>query len=346
MSDLRILVTVPKDREDGNWMKTFITDRVKKEMEGLGEFIFVDHALTKEELRDALVDIDIVMSGWGTLKYDEEVLSKANRLKLIAHTAGSVVPLVTDALYDKGIIVLSGNPVFAESVAEATLCYIMCSLRSIKYFTMRPDFKWRGPGEDSEKGIMDRTIGIVGFGMIAKYFLKMLEPFHVTKKIYSNYITDEEAAKYGATVATLDEIFETCDIISVHSGLNAKNWHLINEEHLKKMKDGALIVNTARGAVIDEQALIRELQTGRIFAALDVYEIEPPPEDSPLYELPNALCLPHVGGPTFDRRQFVTLALLRDIKKWLNGETDLECQIKREYAANMTKEGYKPENKK
>lgn len=342
MSDLKILVTVPTTKENGLWMETFFTEKVRKEMEGLGEFIFVDHDLSPEELRDALVDIDIVMTGWGTLKYDEFILSKANKLKIIAHTAGSVQPLVTEAIYEKGITLLGGNPVFAESVAEATLCYIMCSLRSIKYFIMRPEFKWRGPGEDSEKGIMDRTIGIVGYGMIAKYLLKMLQPFHVTAKIYSSYITDEEAAKYGATVATLDEIFETCDIISVHSGLNAKNWHLIKEEHLKKMKDGALIVNTARGAVIDEEALIRELQTGRIFAALDVYEIEPPPEDSPLYTLPNAFCVPHIAGPTFDRRQYVTLALLRDIKKWLNGETDVECKIELEYAKNMTVEGYKP----
>lgn len=335
MQKLKILVTIPDFQT--KIMETFFTDRVRKQLDELGEVIYSNnnHPYTKEELCNALEDIDIVFAGWGTLKYDEEVLAKANKLKVVAYTGGSVHPIVTDALYDKGIVVLSGNTVFAESVAEATLCYIMCSLRNIKHFILK-DSGWKEADEVSEKGIMDRTIGIVGYGMIAKFFLKMLEPFHVTKKICSSYITEEEAAKYGATVATLDEICESCDIISVHAGLNEKNYHLIKEEHFKKMKDGALIVNTARGAVIDEQAMIRELQTGRIYAALDVYEREPLPDDSPLRTMPNVHCFPHIGGPTFDRREYVTMALIKDIKKWMNGETDLECRIVKSYAANMT----------
>ena len=343
MEKLKIYVAIPRNKT--LIYNRFFTEKVRNQLETLGIVTYCEQNenYTPEQLRDAIEGYDIVFCGWGTLKYDEIVLAKADSLKLIAYTGGSVAGLVSDALYEKGITLLSGNPVFAESVAECALCYMMCSLRSIKHFTIRPEYTWRRDDEDSEKGIMDRTIGIVGYGMISKYLLKMLEPFHVTKKIYSNYITDEEAAKYGATVATLDEIFETCDIISVHSGLNAKNYHLIGEDQFKKMKDGALIVNTARGAVIDEQAMIKELQTGRIYAALDVYEQEPLPEDSLLITLPNALCLPHVGGPTIDRQEYVTLKLIDDIKKWMNGESELECKIEKSYAANMTREGFKPQ---
>ncbi|MBR5236493.1 MAG: hydroxyacid dehydrogenase [Clostridia bacterium] len=342
MERLRILVTVPKCHADV-WRR-FLTDRVLKEMHELGDVVYneLDRPYTPEELRDALVDIDVAVASWGTLRFDEEVLSKANRLKIIAYAAGSVASLVSDAIYEKGILLLSGNTVFAESVAECTLCYIMCSLRNLRHFFMTPERPWRTGDEDAEKGIMDRTIGIVGYGMISKYFLKMLEPFHVKKKIYSGHITEEEAAKYGATVATLDEIFETCDIISLHSGLNEKTYHMIQEKHLKKMQDGALLVNTARGAIVDEEALIRELQTGRIYAALDVFETEPLPADSPLLTMENVICLPHIGGPTVDRGEYVTLKLIDEIKKWQNGETEFECEIKKSYAANMTKEGYKP----
>lgn len=341
MDKLRILVTTP--HYNTQFMETFFTKRVREQLDEIGEVIYhdLDHPYTPEELRDALVDIDIAITGWGSLRFDEEVLSKANRLKIVAHTGGTVQNLVSDALYKKGVMVLSANPVYAESVAEACLCYMMCSLRSIKYFALDGP-GWRGNDEDSEKGLMDRTVGIIGFGMIAKYLMKMLQPFHVTIKICSEYATPEAVAQYGATVVDLDEIFETCDIISVNEPLNPKTYHMVKEEHFKKMQDGALIVNTARGAVIDEPAMVKELQTGRIFAALDVYEVEPLPDDSPLRTLPNVLCLPHVGGPTFDRREYSTMALIRDIKKWMNGETELECQISQSYAANMTIGGYKP----
>lgn len=341
MEKLRILVTIPNYQTQ--MMETFFTDRVRKQLEEIGEVIYsdIDHPYTKEELRDALEGIDIAIACWGTQKYDEEVLSKADRLKIVAYAAGSVQPIVTDTIYDRGILLLGGNPVFAESVAEATLCYIMCSLRNIRYFTLNGP-GWRREDEDSEKGIMDRTIGIIGFGMIAKYFCRMLKPFHVNIKICSEYATEEAAAAYGATTASLDEIFETCDIISVHEALNPKTYHMIREEHFRKMQDGALIVNTARGAVIDEEAMVRELASGRINAVLDVYEKEPLDDASPLRTMPNVLCLPHIAGPTFDRREYVMLALIRDIRKWMNGETDLECRIEKSYAANMTREGYRP----
>ena len=332
---MKILVTFPQ----GVVHDTFFTDRSKKSLEELGEVIYnpYDRQYNKEELQEALAGVDIVMTGWGNIQLDEEVLQKADQLKIVAHTGGTVADLVSDALYQKGVTVISGNPTFAESVAESCVCYTMCALRRLEEsMKIVRDGGWKKADYYNE-GIMDRTIGLVGFGAIAKKFAKMLTPFRVKIKVYSSYLTKEEAATYGATVASLDEIFETCNVISIHSGLNPKTYHMVKEEHFKKMKDGALIVNTARGAVLDEEALIRELQSGRILAALDVFEQEPLPLDSPLLTLKNAMLIPHMGGPTIDRREYVVFQLIEDIQSVLKGETDgVEGIITADYAKNMT----------
>lgn len=333
---MKILVTSPV----GYTRDTFFTDRSKKMLEELGEVEYnsYDRMFTPEELKDKLEGVDALITGWGTPSLTEDVLEKADQLKVVAHTGGTVASLATDTVYDRGIIVLSGNPVFAESVAESCVCYAMAALRDIpKYSNLVRAGGWR-TDDFYNAGIMDRTVGIVGFGMIAKFFAKMLQPFRCEIKIYSSYLTQEEAAKYNATVVPLNEIFETCDIISVHSGSNPKTFHLVGEEQLKKIKDGALLINTARGAVIDEEAMIRELETLRFKAALDVFTKEPLDADSKLRYLPNVLAIPHMGGPTIDRREYVTLALAKDIKEFTEGKKDgFYCQISEAYAKNQTR---------
>lgn len=333
---MKILVTSPT----GYVKDTFFTERSRNMLEELGEVEYnpYDRHFTPEELRDKLEGVDVLVTGWGTCALTEEVISKADKLKMVAHTGGTVATTATDAVYDRGIIVLSGNPVFAESVAESCICYAMAALRDIpKYDNLVKFGGWRDADYYNE-GIMDRTIGLVGFGMIAKFFAKMLQPFHCNIKIYSSYLTQEEAAKYNATVVPLNEIFETCDIISVHSGSNPKTFHLVGEEQLKKIRDGALLINTARGAVIDEEAMIRELETLRFKAALDVFTKEPLDPDSKLRYLPNVLAIPHMGGPTIDRREYVVMALARDIKEFKEGKKDdFYCQISAAYAKNQTR---------
>lgn len=337
---MRILVAIPNEYRC--LKERFLPTEVIEELEKLGEVIYnpLNRPYTTEELRDALVDIDVLFAGWSTVDIDNEVISKANRLKVIASATGSVAH-IKDEIYEKGIIVLSGNSVFAESVAEATVCYMMNSLRDNKYFIVRDGFYWRTDERRPQKGLMDRTVGLVGFGMIAKFVLKMLQPFRVKIKVCSEYASEEELAKHGAEKATLDEIFETCDIVSIHSGLNPNTYHMIDGRLLKKMKDGALLVNTARGSVIDEKALIEELATGRIDAALDVFEEEPPVADSPLRKMDNVTIYPHIAGPTLDRYKYVSLELIRDIALWQKGEKNLTSQITLSYSKNMTRGGFK-----
>ena len=335
---MKILVAMPEGVAS---TPTFFTERAKKELEALGEVIYntSDKQFTDEELSEALKDVDIVFCGWGTQRYTADILKNANNLKILAYTAGSMNAVVSEELYAKGVRVLGANCVFAESVAEGCLCYTLASLRRIEKYVMRMRSGGWKKDNDFYEGILDKSVGLIGFGKIAQYFAEMLKPFHVKLKIVSGHLSAEEAAKYNAEVATLEEVCSTCDVISLHYSLSDKTYHMIDEEHIKMFKDDALFINTSRGAIVDEEALIKELKTGRIRAALDVYEREGTglSDDNPLRTLPNVMPMPHMGGPSIDRREYCVLNLIRDIKAVLaDPSVAVETDVDMEYASRMT----------
>ena len=335
---MKILVTMP---EGDVSTPTFFTERAKREIETLGEVVYnkSNKNFTDQELCKALKDVDIVFCGWGTQRYTEEILKHANKLKILAYSAGSMNGVVSDALYKKGIRVLGANCVFAESVAEGCLCYALASLRKIeKYVGVMRNGGWK-KDDDLNAGLLDKTVGLIGFGKIAQYFAEMLKPFHVKLKIVSSHLSPEQAKKYNAEIVTLEEACSTCDVISLHYALSDKTYHMIDKEHIKTFKDNALFINTSRGAIVDESALIEELKTGRISAVLDVFEREGDDlaVDNPLRTLPNVLPMPHMGGPSIDRREYCVLNLVRDIRTVLaNPNACVETDVDMEYASRMT----------
>ena len=332
---MKILVSI---RMGADWGSSFIPKETEKILESIGEVIWnrTDRNFTKEELKEKVAGADVCLTGWGHVQFDADVVEVAGQLKLIAHTGGSVAPLVSDCLYDKGIRVISGNKIFAESVAEGTIGYILSSLRDIPYYSY--DMKnggWATKGYYNE-GLLDQTVGLVGFGMVAKYLVRMLNPFRVKIKTYDPYIKDETLIEYGVEKASLEEIFSTCKIISIHAPRKPETYHMIDRKLLEMIPNSSLLVNTARGNIIDEAALVELLQERRFKTVLDVYEIEPLPPDSVLRKLDNVILMPHMAGPTVDRRKFVTIALIDDIKNFFNGRK-LEHEISREYAMSMTR---------
>ncbi|MGZ9585791.1 hydroxyacid dehydrogenase [Paenibacillus marinisediminis] len=332
MASVKILVTIPK----GHIFNTFFSDELMWKLEEIGEVVWNEGGdqFTKEQLCANLKDVDICVTGWGTPIFDEEVLRHANKLRLVAHTGGSVRPYVTDEAYGQGIRATSGNLVFAESVAESVIAYALASLRDIpRYSSELKQGIW--PDNFNNKGLLDKTIGIVGYGMISKFVIEMLKPFHANIKVFSRHIAEEELVKHNMQKADLPEIFSTCDIVSIHSGNTKENYHLITEDLMNRMPDGSLLINTARGAIIDEEAMCRVLEKGKIKAVLDVFEVEPLPPGHKLMELDNAILMPHMGGPTIDRRLIVTRTLIEDMKSFLNGEP-MKGEISRAYASKMS----------
>ena len=135
--------------------------------------------------------------------------------------------------------------------------------------------------------------------------------------------------------ASLDELFSECDIVTLHLSRNPGTLGMINRALLEKLRPGTLFVNTARGAIVDEEALIDLLKQGRFNAALDVFVKEPLDADSPLRTLPNVMPMPHRAGPTIDMREVVVLELARDIGRFVRGEP-LEHEVSLAYARQMT----------
>ncbi len=330
---MNILITQP----EGEIRNTFFTSQVIENLSKIGKIIWnkYDTQFTNEELREKIKDIDICISGWGCPRFDEYVLENANRLKIVAHTGGSVATIASEAIYEKNIKLISGNWVFAESVAEAVIGYSLCSLRDLVFYNNEVQAGRWHDGKYYNEGILDQSFGLVGFGTVAKYLVNMLKPFRAKIRVYDPYLTDSAANEYGVEKATLEEIFASSKIISLHAAKTPETYHLIDKKLLKMIPDGALLVNTARGSVIDEEALADELITGRFKAILDVYEIEPLPRQSKLRGLKNVILIPHMAGPTIDRRRYVTLELIKDIEGFLQNGI-LKYEISREHAFHMS----------
>lgn len=330
---MNIFVSIPlgKNRD------TFLTAENVAFLETLGTLTWnnTEEYLNAEQMCDALENIDVLVCGWGTPKLTDEVLSKANRLKLVAYVAGSVANVVSEAMYSREIRIVCGNEAFARSVAEASLAYMLCALRYIPYYNSQmQNGLWKTEASYG-RALNDQTIGIIGYGAISKYLLDLLRPFNVKILLYSGHMTQEQAGNLGVQKASLEEIFSTCKVISVHTARSAKNYHMIDERLLRMMQDEAVLVNTARGDIIDEEALIRVAREGKLRAILDVFEEEPLPANSGLRGMDNLILMPHCGGPTIDKRCDAARLVLDDILRLQQG-VPLQNEIVAARAATMS----------
>jgi len=292
--------------------------------------------LPKEKLIEEIKGkgYDIIFNSWGTCPIDGDIIDACPTLKMVAYNAGSCAGVATEALYERGLKLICGNKVFAMSVAEATVCYMMFSQRNIEYYMGQVRTGgWRGAGFHN-RGVFYKKIGIVGYGTIGKFVAQYLKPYSPELYIYDKFVPREVIEQVGK-YATLDEIFSECDIVTLHLAKNPGTHGMISRELLEKLRPDTLLVNTARGAIVDEEAMTELLVQGRFRAALDVYVREPLAADSPLRTLPNVMPLPHQGGPTIDMREVVVLELAKDIGRFIKGEP-LEHSVSLEYARQMT----------
>ncbi len=229
---------------------------------------------------------------------------------------------------------LSGNEMMAEVVAEGTLAYILSALRRISYYEDGMQNKhWTWVCDLKSESLLEQKIGLVGFGAISKFLVRMLVPFRTEIKVYDPYVDDGVLSSNGVTRAELEEIFRESKVISIHAAKTPDTYHMIGKKLLETVPDGALLINTARSSIIDTAALEEELLKNRFNAVL--FDMEPLPEDSRLYGLSNVMLLPHMAGAA-GRWSKVTLALIKDIERIYDGKQP-EMSIGREYAMAMTR---------
>ena len=322
----------------GDVRDSFFTPAALEKVKELGEVrLFPESRLScsKEELMREIGDAEVLFTGWSAPRVDQEVLNCAPNLKIHAHVGGSVAPYTSREEYDRGIHILSGNDLYARSVAEGCLTYTLAALRRVpEVVAVMKETGWR-PDVEVDKGLIGKKVGLVGYGAIARYYAELLRWFQVELYVYSGHISDEELARIGARRASKEEIFAGCDVISLHSALNDANRGMITKDLVRLIKKGALFVNTARAGLMDTEAFMEELETGRFQSVLDVYDEEPLPMDSRYRRMPNVILFPHVGGPTFDMRELVVSSLAEDIKRISRGEQPYNA-IPYEHAVRMT----------
>jgi phosphoglycerate dehydrogenase-like enzyme len=254
---------------------------------------------------------------------DREVLEQADRLRIVSHCGGEMRYFLSEEVFDlkPEVVVCHAAGVMALPVAEHTLCVVLACLRSLFHFRhwVCGTENWWDYDPAKNRSLIGKKVGIIGLGAIAREFIKLVQPFKAELLVYSRHLTREQASEQSLVKAGLEEICSTCDVITLSAASTPENRRLINHDLLKRIKPGAVFVNNARGAVVDEQALIEELKTGRFTAAIDVTDPEPPSVNNALRTLPNVLLTPHIGGPVPEQRYWLMEEAVANLEAFLQG---------------------------
>jgi len=245
-------------------------------------------------------------------------------LKLVAHAAGSVRHLVPFAAIEEGRLHVTHAAIhIGEAVSEFVMAQVLSFLRhpaeladgmrnNESWFDLRARLLGRLLGE--------QTVGLLGAGYIGRMMTRLFRAFDARVLVYDPYLTEAQAREMGAELSGLDDLLRRSDIISLHVPSLLETRHMIGAAQLAMIKDGALFINTARGAIVDEQALVAELRKGRFTAVLDVYEKEPLAHDSPLRTLPNAILAPHAAGHSHETYLRQGATAVDEVCRMLAGE--------------------------
>ncbi|MDG0813337.1 phosphoglycerate dehydrogenase [Cohnella rhizosphaerae] len=260
---------------------------------------------TYEELIPLVGDIDAVVAGVDT--WDEAVFKHAPKLKAIARFGVGVDNIDLAQAKAYGIQVTNVPGGNANAVAELTVGLILSMMRNIPALqeSAKRAYWDRRVGVE----LAGRTVGLLGFGNIAQMVARKLQGFDVKLIAYDKFPSAAKAEALGVELVDSDEVLKQSDVVSMHLPSLKETHHMMSDAQFGLMKESAYFVNTARGALVDEQALYRALQGGRIAgAAIDVYEREPVAADNPLLKLDNLLATPHTAAETEETYRRVGLA--------------------------------------
>ncbi|MEU3605491.1 hydroxyacid dehydrogenase [Streptomyces sp. NPDC035033] len=294
-------------------------------VERLSMYVDIDPDHVAEDLTEepALEDVEILITSWGCPALDEEVLARAPALKAIVHAAGSVKHHVTQACWDRGLQVSSAAAANAVPVAEYTVAAVLFANKRVLeigglYRDHRAPLDWSRhfPGFGNYR----RTVGVVGASLVGRKVIELLRPYDLDILLADPYISTLRAAAMGVRRAELDELVRRSDVVSLHAPELPETRHLMDARRLALMRDGATLINTARGSLVDTDALTAEATSGRIHAVIDVTDPEVLPTTSPLYSLPNVLLTPHIAGSLGGELHRISAGALDEIERYCSGE--------------------------
>ncbi|WP_243648430.1 hydroxyacid dehydrogenase [Agromyces fucosus] len=249
--------------------------------------------------RRVLSEADVLVTGWGAPFIDAAVLDAAPRLTAVLHSAGTIKPFLSDDVLERGIRVSTAASANAVPVAEYTAAMIVLANKKVlpiaaRYLALREEFDVEAafPG----MGNYDKRIGIVGASKIGRKVIELLRVYELDVVVYDPYLSEDDAEGLGVEAVGLDELLSTSDVVSVHAPSLPATHGLIDARGIGLMRAGATLLNTARGEIIDQEALTERVLAGELFAILDVSTPWVLAADHPLYGHEHVLLTPHVAG--------------------------------------------------
>ncbi len=301
---------------------TLISEKTMERLAAFGEVsVNETDKAERETVRGVLQGADVAITSWGVPQLDKELLDCAPNLRLVAHAAGSVKGIVSDELYARGIRVVSSARILSCGVSETALGLTICACKNV--FGFNESIHNGGWVEDYSviTELYDITVGVVGCGFAGSHYIELLGAFGVNVLAYDPLLDEAAIAKMGAKKADLETLLRESDVVSLHAPALDSTHHMIDAHALSLMKEKAILINTARGALVDEAALAAALRGGKLkYACIDVTDPEPPAADSPLRAIPNCIMTPHLAGLASNGKRKIGAHVADEIGRFLAGE--------------------------
>jgi D-3-phosphoglycerate dehydrogenase len=299
----------------------FLPEEYKKRLETLGDLkVFDSLPSSDEELISRTKDADIVVLG-GRYGFSKDAFNASANLKMISicQTGYNIIDI--EAANEKGVIVSNVPGYATDSVAELVFALALNLLRKVRIADSKlrqGNFDWR---EHLGNQLMGKTIGVIGSGSIGTRVIQIAHCFNMNVISFTADPNEEKAKELGVRFVDLDTLLTQSDIVTLHVPLTASTENMIGAKELAKMKKSAILINTARGKVVDEEALVKSLKEKRISGAgIDVFQTEPLPVDNPLTELENVILTPHIGFVTQEALEKSISVCIANIEKFIDGE--------------------------
>lgn len=284
--------------------------------------VFTDD-LDDPALDDRLATVEVLLTGWGAPRLDRARLDRMPRLKAMLHCAGTIRPQVSEEFWLRGIRASTVAEANAVPVAEFTLAAVIFAGKKAPFIAADADAR-RSNGLRIERygelSNLGRTVGIVGFSRVGRRVVNLLQQLDdVTCLVSDPYADPLEVQAAGGELVELEDLLPRVDVLSLHAPALPSTNGMIGAAQLAALRDHATLINTARGSLVDTDALIGHLQAGRLYAVLDVTEPEPLPAGSALWELPNTFLTPHIAGSHGNELARMGDCVIDELERFLDG---------------------------
>jgi phosphoglycerate dehydrogenase-like enzyme len=281
-----------------------------------------------------LGDVEVIFGGWGMPGVDAEFLAKAPHLRAIFYAAGAIGSWMTQAAWDRGIVVTTASDANSIPVAEYTLATTLFSLKHGWSLMRRTRCDRDYPNRNSAPGAFGSTVGLVSLGAIGRRVRALLRPFDLNVIAYDPFVTDAQASALSVEMVSLVELFQQSDVASLHTPELPETKGMIRGQHIAEMKQGATLINTSRGALIREAEMLDVLEKrSDLHAVLDTVCVEPPSKGSRLYQLENVMLTPHIAGSVGDECLRMSRYMVEELERYVSGKP-LKWAVTRDDIAN------------